>query len=78
MYSCYLRAQVERINVEKWCEGCRIQRDPGPEFVIHWINQNAARFREEWEQSRCKECHNCFQCGYKATRDCCEFAPHFE
>jgi hypothetical protein len=61
-----IQVQIEKINIDKWNEGCRILQDPGKEYVIHWIEQNAAWFREAsyW-----------LRCGYKVERECTEYVP---
>jgi hypothetical protein len=69
------RAQIEKINRDKWCEGCRTQRDPGKEFVISWIEQNAAWFREAWSLSLCCTCEKWCECGYKVETECGEYQP---
>lgn len=41
-------AQKEAIEVAKWLLGEKIGRDPGDEFVIEWIKENAEEFRRDW------------------------------
>jgi hypothetical protein len=67
--------QLKKINIDKWNEGCRIQKDPGQEFVIEWIDKNAAWFRQAWNQSLCQLCQNSHFCGYRVTQECDEFVP---
>ena len=66
----YLRAQKKKIEIDKWCEGCSITRDPGQEYVISWIDQNGAWFREAWNKSLCKSCYLANKCGHKVLKHC--------
>lgn len=34
---------------DKWLEGERICRDPGQQFILDWIKNNAIKYRKEWE-----------------------------
>lgn len=63
-------AQIKKIDIDKWYEGCRIKRDPGQVFIITWIKNNAAWFRKAWEYSLCKNCCFVNECGYKVKQDC--------
>lgn len=44
----FMLAQKEAIEVAKWLLGEKIGHDPGDEFVIEWIKENAAKFRRDW------------------------------
>jgi hypothetical protein len=66
----YMCAQIKKIDIDKWYEGCCIKRDPGQVFVMTWIKNNAARFRKAWEYSLCKKCYFVDECGYKVKQDC--------
>lgn len=44
----FMLAQKEAIEVAKWLLGEKIGRDPGDEFVIEWIKENAEEFRRDW------------------------------
>ena len=46
--SKYMQLQKKKIDDAKWREGERICRDPGQEFVIQWIKENAPKFRREY------------------------------
>lgn len=47
----YCKNQAELIKREKWIEGERIGRDPGPDFAIGWVKRSAKRYREEHEKA---------------------------
>lgn len=66
----YLHAQKKKIEIDKWCEGCNITRDPGQDYVISWIHQNASWFRKAWGKSLCKSCHFSPECGHKVLKVC--------
>ena len=44
----FMLAQKEAIEVAKWLLGEKIGHDPGDEFVIEWIKENAEEFRRDW------------------------------
>jgi len=69
----YLKAQKKKIEIDKWCEGCNLTRDPGQEYIISWIFNNAQWFRDSWEKSLCKSCHLSQQCGHNVLQSCGSF-----
>ena len=44
----FMAAQTEAIEIAKWLLGEKLGRDPGPEFVLKWIKENAEDFRKNW------------------------------
>lgn len=46
-YCLHQKMLIER---EKWLEGQKRGEDPGEEFVINWIRENAAKYREEYQK----------------------------
>lgn len=44
----FMAAQTEAIEIAKWLFGEKIGRDPGHEFVVKWIIENAEEFRNNW------------------------------
>lgn len=44
----FMAAQKEAIEVAKWLLGEKLGRDPGQEFVMQWIRDNAENFRANW------------------------------
>lgn len=67
----YLKIQKQKIEIDKWNEGCRRAEDPGQDYVIRWIESNGDWFRQAWEGSLCKACKRMLICGIE-LRDCCE------
>ena len=56
----FMQAQKEAIEVAKWLLGEKIGRDPGQEFVVQWIRENAEEFRNNWPtySAEWRESHN--------------------
>ncbi len=73
--ACFMQAQIKRIEIDKWCEGCSTKRDPGKEFIFNWIKNYAREFRYKWEHSSCKSCQNAKDCGHLVKKDCKNFKP---
>ena len=66
----FMKVQVHRIEIDKWCQGERQHSDPGDGFIIDWVYTNAKSFRDEWQNSLCKHCINHRECGYYALCSC--------
>ena len=69
----YVEIQKHKMEVDKWCEGEKIRRDPGRDYLFSWIRQNAERFRIAYYKSKCKSCVKWKDCGYKVLQECNEF-----
>lgn len=63
--------QKKKIEIDKWCEGCATNNDPGQDYVLDWINRNGSWFRKAWERSLCKNCVFIDECGID-LKSCCE------
>lgn len=61
----YMHCQVEKINDEK-LKFNRFDDD----FVIEWIQFNSSIFREEWDNSLCKNCMTNNSCGKEVKKEC--------
>jgi hypothetical protein len=48
----YIQIQIKKIEIDKWCEGCRIEKDPGRQYVSSWIDRNARSYKEWYELSK--------------------------
>lgn len=66
----FLKNQRHKMEIDKWCEGIRLCKDPGEEYNIDWVNQNGAWFHDAWYNSICKNCINWGYCGWK-VKQCC-------
>jgi hypothetical protein len=72
----FMKIQRKKIEIDKWCEGLVIHRDPGDEYVINWIFKNAGWFRRSWEQSCCKSCQFSEESGYNTLEECERYSAH--
>ena len=63
-------AQAKKMLVDKFDEGCRINRDPGDEFLLQWPFKNGQEFDALWKKSLCKTCIACGECGFKSAHNC--------
>jgi hypothetical protein len=71
----FLIVQRRRIEHDKWCEGIRINCDPGTPYVINWIDNYAGQYRMAWNKSACKECKNYKECGLHVAPECDRSEP---
>ncbi len=69
----FMEAQVHRIEIDKWCQGERQESDPGDEFILDWVYDNAKDFRDDWQISLCQSCASLRDCGYYALSACENF-----
>lgn len=72
-FNAFIEAEIRRIEVEKWIQGVNQHSDPGDDFIIEWVNNNAEYFRRAWGQSLCKTCRNHSTCGYKVVSACDDY-----
>lgn len=60
-FSKFLNTEIKAIEVSKWLAGEKMGKDPGQEYVSHWIAQYGEDFRKAWNFSKCKNCKKtCF------------------
>jgi len=70
----FIECEVHAIDISKWLEGEKINHDPHDDnFEKHWIEINAAEYRDEWFHSLCRDCIHCEECGYEATERCSRY-----
>ncbi len=69
----FMAIQIKKIEIDKWCEGCRIGVDPGPSYVMNWIESNCNWFRSIYDGSLCKTCKNWQKCGYNLLKSCADY-----
>ncbi len=72
----FLHVQRRRIEHDKWCEGIRLSRDPGKEFIHRWIQSYAGTFRDAWNHSLCHGCKHYRQCGLLVLRECDDYESY--
>jgi len=68
----FLSCEIKRIEIEKWCEGERINCDPGQDYILHWIEVSGGDFRYNWNHSQCKKCKKKLYCGWLVKDECNE------
>jgi hypothetical protein len=68
----FMRCQVKKIDIDKWYEGLRLNRDPSSDYINDWVEKNAKKYREEWFKSACVTCPQWEKCGWKAVEQCHE------
>lgn len=66
----FMKAQIHKIEVDKWCRGVDTHQDPGEVYVINWVYNNAEKFRNDWNSSVCPNCSNYDDCGYLVLSSC--------
>ena len=71
----FILCEIMKVDLDKWIEGCNINKDPGNEYVLDWVSDNAAKYRDQWESSKCSTCCNWRRCGWKALMECNEYKP---
>lgn len=70
MMQKFLEVQIHKLDIDKWCEGYKLNNDPGDGYLINWINKNAEWFRNAWNESSCKKCVKYKNCGYEVKQFC--------
>jgi len=56
----FIDTETKLIEISKWCAGVKMGRDPGQEYIAHWIDEHAEELRTAWNASKCKSCKkNC-------------------
>ena len=71
----FLLVQRRRIEHDKWCEGFRINKDPGSSYVMRWIENYAGLYRMAWNNSACKHCKHYAECGIHVATECDRLEP---
>jgi len=76
LFTRFINSEMKKIDIDKWCEGCSKEKDPGQEYIIKWIKENADWFREAWNKSSCKVCKDWENCGWKVICNCKKFKSY--
>jgi len=66
----YLLVEKKFIEMAKWFEGERLNKDPEDAFILAWIATSAAEFRVRWGKSVCKGCDCVEDCGHLLKEKC--------
>jgi hypothetical protein len=70
----FKRCQIEAINYAKWLRGVETRHDPGDEFIEEWIKKFSKEFRENWDNSVCKDCVE--SCGHECRSFCYKYIKY--
>lgn len=46
----YMSDQIKEMEIHKWIESERANKDLGEEALRDWINKHAEEFRKKWEE----------------------------
>jgi hypothetical protein len=66
----FISVEIKKINIDKWIEGEKRHSDPGQEYTLFWIKEKAEEFRTSWDNSKCKTCIFCCDCGHNILSAC--------
>ena len=69
----FILCEIMRVDLDKWLDGCKKNEDPGNDYVLDWVTKNAAKYREQWESSKCYSCSKWHDCGWKALSECQDY-----
>lgn len=72
-FDLFIEAEKNAIEVSKWLEGEKLNTDPGEDFVKIWVKKYAKKFKENWDDSNCKNCKN--ECRRHVIKNCNNFMP---
>jgi len=67
------KSELYWINHDKWLYGETIQKDPGEQYVLDWVRDNASEFRKKWQKSLCSSCVNNDECGFLLKDKCFKY-----
>jgi hypothetical protein len=57
--SDFLLEEIHQMEIHKWIESEKANRDLGEEALHDWINKHAAKFREEWNEKHGMRSQSC-------------------
>ena len=64
----FIDTETKLIEISKWIAGEKMGRDPGEDYIVHWINDHAKELRNAWNNSKCKTCKK--DCPYNLRIFC--------
>lgn len=74
----FIHNEIHKIMIDKWIEGERTHSDPGINYEVFWVTQNAQIYRENWEKSLCRTCIFCHDCGYNTLSACVRYEKCYD
>lgn len=70
----YVKVQRDYIDMAKYFQGLKINRDPGESWILNeWLPQQAESFRKLWNLSKCQHCKCAINCGHNLKAECLNF-----
>lgn len=69
----FIVSQIKKIEIDKWIEGVNTSCDPGEEYILKWITEQAKIFRDSWNKSCCRYCIHNNECGYYVKEECSSY-----
>jgi len=60
-----VRAEVKKMKLDK-----SRAKDSSDDFYVQWVKDNAEDFAKKWEESKCRTCEKCEECGYEEKSNC--------
>lgn len=76
----YITTEAEAICHDKGVIDKRIRTSKGynnDKFWLQWIERHSAKYRENWEASKCKDCgRSCrWRCAHQPVKTCSKYIP---
>jgi hypothetical protein len=69
------KAQINRIEYDKWIAGEKLHSDPGNTYIMEWIETYGSDFHDEFIISDCRTCKKCWECGGSVKFQCFNYDP---
>ncbi len=76
LFQRFMEVQKKYVEDATYFEGINTHCNPnsdGNTFIITWIKLNAVQFRQQWDNSLCKDCSDYRKCGTFLESDCNRF-----
>lgn len=72
----YINAEIRKFKNDIWIEYLRNNNLKLDEYEFVWIYDNALKFCNDWNKSKCKTCALCDICGEKTLTACDKFEEY--
>lgn len=69
------KAQIARIEYDKWIAGEKLHYDPGNTYICEWVKTYGPDFHDEFIISDCRTCKKCWECGGSVKFECFNYQP---
>lgn len=68
-FNKFMQCEISLIKLEQ-----SKTNDSSDKFILDWIQNNSAGFRQKWDNSICKNCKNSNSCGWLVKTSCDKFS----